>query len=79
MLALSIGGGAGVEVVFVTFAYFVHATRIVFDFNQVYRMLESSLTEAAQFTELILEPPTVTDPAEPLSLAASDASVRFEQ
>ena len=34
----------------------------MFEFNQIYRRLESSMTEAAQFTELLLTPPTVLDP-----------------
>jgi ATP-binding cassette subfamily B protein len=79
LLAVSLGGGRlGVEALVVTFAYFSNATRIMFEFNQIYRRLESSLTEAAQFTELLLTPPTVLDPPapEPLRLAAAD--VRFE-
>jgi ATP-binding cassette, subfamily B, bacterial len=66
----------------VTFSYFLNATRVMFEFNQIYRQIESSLTEAAQFTELLLEPPTVLDPdpAEPLRPATvSTADIRFEQ
>jgi ATP-binding cassette subfamily B protein len=51
----------------------------MFEFNQIYRRLESSMTEAAQFTELLLTPPTVLDPAEPEPLADRGAEVRFEQ
>ncbi|WP_237774203.1 ABC transporter transmembrane domain-containing protein [Actinosynnema sp. ALI-1.44] len=61
-------GNLGVEGVVVAFAYFANATRIMFEFNQIYRRLESSLTEAAQFTELLLEPPTVLDPENPEKL-----------
>ena len=39
-----------------SFTYFSNATSIMFQFNQIYRHLESSLTEAAQFTELLLTP-----------------------
>ena len=77
VLALSLGRTGGVEVIFVTFAYYVQATRIVFEFNQVFRQLESALTEAAQFTELILDPPTLTDPVDPAELAPADAAVAF--
>ena len=75
----SIGAGQhGIEAVIVAFTYYANATQIMFEFNQIYRQLESSLTEAAQFTELLLTPPAVTDPVapEPLRPAASD--VRFE-
>ncbi|MPZ82571.1 MAG: ATP-binding cassette domain-containing protein [Actinophytocola sp.] len=80
LLAVGLGGGRlGVEALIVTFAYFSSATRIMFEFNQIYRRLESSLTEAAQFTELLLTPPTVLDPAAPEPLRTTAADVRFEQ
>ena len=79
LLAVALGaGGHGIEAIIVTFTYYSNATQIMFRFNQIYRQMESSLTEAAQFTELLLTPPTVLDPIapEPLRPAASD--VRFE-
>src|SRR5580700_7318166 len=79
LIAVALGAGQhGIEAVIVAFTYYANATQIMFEFNQIYRQLESSLTEAAQFTELLLTPPAVTDPVapEPLRLAASD--VRFE-
>ncbi len=39
--------------VFVTFSYFAQATRIFFEFNRTYRNIESSLTDAAQFVDLV--------------------------
>ncbi|MFJ9542912.1 ABC transporter ATP-binding protein [Streptomyces sp. NPDC101225] len=77
-VALS-GGGHGVEAVVVAFTYYTNATKIMFDFNQIYRRLESSMTEAAQFTELLLARPTVVDPAEPEPLLPGPADVRFER
>jgi ATP-binding cassette subfamily B protein len=50
----------------------------MFEFNQIYRRLESSMTEASQFTELLLAPPTVLDPPSPAPLPGA-ADVRFEQ
>ncbi|MFE2578773.1 ABC transporter ATP-binding protein [Streptomyces sp. NPDC059378] len=79
LLAVALGGGHDVETVVVTFTYYSNATRIMFDFNQIYRRLESSLTEAAQFTELLLTPPTVLDPQTPEPLAARPADVHFEK
>jgi ATP-binding cassette subfamily B protein len=80
LLAIGLsGGGLGVEAIIVAFTYFTSATRIMFEFNQVYRRIESSLTEAAQFTELLLEPPTVLDPPSPEPLRATAADVRFEE
>ncbi|MFD9333129.1 ABC transporter ATP-binding protein [Streptomyces sp. NPDC060028] len=73
------GSGHGVEAVVVAFTYYSNATRIMFEFNQIYRRLESSMTEAAQFTELLLTQPTVLDPPCPEPLASEAADVRFEQ
>ncbi|MEU3947728.1 ABC transporter ATP-binding protein [Streptomyces sp. NPDC029526] len=79
LLAVAFGGsGQGVEEVVVAFTYYSNATHIMFEFNQIYRRLESSMTEAAQFTELLLDPPTVLDPPDPEPLAPRDSSVRFE-
>ncbi|MFD9566278.1 ABC transporter ATP-binding protein [Streptomyces sp. NPDC059994] len=79
LLAIGLGGGEhGVEAVIVAFTYYANATRIMFEFNQIYRRLESSMTEASQFTELLLEPPTVLDPASPEPLPVRAGEVRFE-
>ncbi|GAB2962476.1 ABC transporter ATP-binding protein [Saccharothrix stipae] len=77
-VAVGVSGGLGVEAIVVTFAYFGNATRIMFEFNQIYRRLESALTEAAQFTELLLDPPTVLDPPDPQPLRVADSRVRFD-
>ncbi|RSS44060.1 ABC transporter ATP-binding protein [Streptomyces sp. WAC08241] len=80
VLAVTLGGGEhGVEAVIVAFTYYSNATRIMFEFNQIYRRLESAMTEAGQFTELLLEPPAVLDPEDPEPLAPRDAGVRFEK
>ncbi|WRZ89177.1 ABC transporter ATP-binding protein/permease [Streptomyces sp. NBC_01007] len=80
LLAITLGGGGhGVEAVVVAFTYYANATRIMFEFNQIYRRLESSMTEAAQFTELLMTPPTVLDPVTPEPLRSRGADVRFER
>lgn len=80
LMAVALGGGRlGVEAVVVAFTYYSNATRIMFEFNQIYRRLESSMTEAAQFTALLLTSPTVLDPPAPEPLAPQAADVRFER
>ncbi|GIH28522.1 ABC transporter ATP-binding protein [Acrocarpospora phusangensis] len=79
LLAVALGGGLGVEAIVVTFTYYSNSIGIMFEFNQIYRRMESLLTEAAQFTELLLTPPGVTDPDEPQPLRPADAGVRFER
>ncbi len=79
LVAIAFGGsGQGVEEIVVAFTYYSNATQIMFEFNQIYRRLESSMTEAAQFTELLLDPPTVLDPAKPEPLAPRDTGICFE-
>ncbi len=77
-LAVALVGSHGIAVIIVAFTYYSNATRIMYDFNQTYRQLESSLTEAAQFTELLLASPTVTDPVAPEPLRPKTSDVRFE-
>ena len=62
-LVTSSGTRASLEAVFITFSYYATATRVVWEFNRIYRNLEGALTDAAQFTELLLDPPAVVDAA----------------
>ncbi|WP_129843494.1 ABC transporter ATP-binding protein [Streptomyces sp. RFCAC02] len=78
LLVISLGGGLDVEALVVTFTYYTNATRIMFEFNQTYRHLENSMTEAAQFTGLLLTPPTVLDPPSPEPLASRAGGIRFK-
>ncbi|MEW2135739.1 ABC transporter ATP-binding protein [Streptomyces sp. NPDC005409] len=80
LLAVMIAAeGHGVEAVVVAFTYYSNATRIMFEFNQIYRRLESSMTEAAQFTALLRKPPAVLDPPSPEPAPTGGADIRFEQ
>jgi ATP-binding cassette subfamily B protein len=79
VVALSIGGrtGTSLETVFLTFSYYTLATRVVWEFNRIYRNLEGSLTDAAQFAELLLDPPTVVDAPETQPFVPADHSIEF--
>jgi ATP-binding cassette subfamily B protein len=79
IVALAIGqrGGIGVEEVFLTFAYFAQSTRVMWEFSRIYRQLETALTEAAQFTGLLLDPPAIVDASPTIPFAPRDASVCF--
>jgi ATP-binding cassette subfamily B protein len=78
-LVVALDGHAQVQVVMVTFTYYWNATAVMFRFNQIYRQLESALTEAAQFTELLSVPSTVLDPDDPEPLRPRDGEIRFEK
>ena len=72
-------GGPGIAAVVVTFAYLIQATGILFEFNSIWRQMERSVTEAGQFTELLLDEPTVLDPAVPEPRPERAADVRLER
>jgi ATP-binding cassette subfamily B protein len=78
--ALAVSGTSGqhLETVFVTFTYFASATRVMWEFNRIYRNLEGALTDAAQFAELLLDPPAVTDAAAVAPFVPADSSVELQ-
>ncbi len=79
IVALAVGRGSSfaIEAVFLTFNYFAQSTRVMWEFNRIYRNLEASFTDAAQFTELLLDPPVIVDAKPVERFAPRDASVRF--
>jgi ATP-binding cassette subfamily B protein len=76
-LATSQSTGASLEAVFITFSYYTQATRVMWEFNRIYRNLESAVTDAAQFTELLLDPPSVRDEARPERFTPADYGVEL--
>ena len=76
-LVTSRGSDVSLEAVFITFSYYTTATRVMWEFNRIYRNLETALTDAAQFTELLLESPSVVDVPRPRTFAPRDLSVEL--
>ncbi len=76
-LFLSTQTGVDLVIVFVAFSYYATVTRVMWEFNQVYRNIESSVTAAAQFTELLLEEPKVKDPEAPVSFHVMRGSIEL--
>jgi len=80
IVALSTSGGTGasLEAVFITFSYYTSITRVLWEFNRIYRNLESALTDAAQFGELLLDPPSVVDVSDPQPFAPSGHGIELQ-
>jgi ATP-binding cassette subfamily B protein len=85
-LGVRSAGATSLETVFITFSYYSTATRVMWEFNRIYRNLEGALTDAAQFAELLLDPPSVLDatPVQPLdvrqaSVELVDVSFRYSE
>jgi ATP-binding cassette subfamily B protein len=76
-LHVSLGTASSLETVFLTFSYFATATRVMWEFNRIYRNLEGALTDAAQFADLLLDPPTVQDIASPVPFEPLDHGVEI--
>jgi ATP-binding cassette subfamily B protein len=78
-LATRTGGGASLEAVFITFSYYATATRVMWEFNRVYRNLEGALTDAAQFADLLLDEPVVSDRVEAAPFVPSDYGIALHE
>jgi ATP-binding cassette subfamily B protein len=76
-LHISLGTASSLETVFLTFSYFATATRVMWEFNRIYRNLEGALTDAAQFADLLLDPPLVQDVGSPVPFAPRDHGVEM--
>ncbi|HUS26243.1 MAG TPA: ABC transporter ATP-binding protein [Nevskiaceae bacterium] len=77
-LALTFGSNAAtLAAIFVTFNYYAQATLIFWEFNQTYRSIENAITEAAQFTELLLTPPALREIDKPIKLKINKGEVAF--
>ncbi|HET7302583.1 MAG TPA: ABC transporter ATP-binding protein [Candidatus Saccharimonadales bacterium] len=65
--------------IFVTFNYFGSATFILWQFNRTYRNLENAISEAAQFTELLLTEPKISEAASPKEMHVTKGEITFEK
>jgi ATP-binding cassette subfamily B protein len=80
ILALHVAktGGRGIETVFVTFSYYAFFTRFLWEFNSIYRRLETALSDAAQFTELLIDEPKIKDAQNPAPFKATKGKIEFK-
>jgi ATP-binding cassette, subfamily B, bacterial len=74
-LATRGSSGASLESVFITFSYYSTATRVMWEFNRIYRSMEGAITDAAQFADLLLDPPVVTDAEETQAFTPRDYGI----
>jgi ATP-binding cassette subfamily B protein len=79
-LALAIMFGkdaASLAAIFVTFNYFSFATHVLWEFNRIYRNIENAISEAAQFTELLLVPSALQEIPNAKKLVVKKGEVEF--
>ncbi len=77
-LAVSRNHGNTLQVVFITFSYYAMMTRVIWAFNDIYRRLETTFTDAAQFTELLLEPVVLNDSPQAQKLEVNRGKIEFK-
>lgn len=61
----------------VVFSYYSRITGVFWEINRIYRNIESSITEAAEFTELFLTAPHITDKPKAKKLSVKRATIEF--
>lgn len=61
----------------VIFSYFGKVTQSFWQINTVYRNMENTITEAAEFTELTINPPAVQDVRGATALQATNGAIEF--
>ncbi len=61
----------------IIFSYYSLVTRIVWEINKIYRNIESSISEAAEFTQLFIDPATIQDIHGAKPLIIKKASIQF--
>jgi ATP-binding cassette subfamily B protein len=78
-LAITFGKDASsLTAIFVTFNYYASTTRVLWEFNRIYRNFENAMTEAAQFTQLLITPSVLTDPPKPIKFVARHGAIDFK-
>src|SRR3989344_77037 len=66
-------------VIVIVFSYYSLVTRILWDVSRTYRHIESSISEAAEFTQMFLDPPAVQDLPNAKPLKVTTAGIRFDR
>ncbi len=81
MLTINLVRKLGLEpgAMLVIFTYFSQLTRIFWEINRIYRNLESSVTEAAEFMDLFTAPPSVQDSQRAQALQISRGAIEFSE
>lgn len=63
--------------ILVVYSYFAQVTRVFWSINSIYRTIESSFSEAAEFTQLFINPAAIQDMPKAKSLIAKEGRISF--
>lgn len=70
--------GLQAGVIVLVFTYFSSITRIFWEMNRIYRNIEAAVSEAAEFTQLMLDPPKVQDAVDARTLEIRESVIEFK-
>lgn len=71
--------GLQVGTIVVVFSYYSQLTRMFWEINRIYRNIESSISEAAEFTQLFLKDPAIRDMPNAHDLKITNARIQFNK
>src|SRR6266550_4257598 len=75
---LAASGNAGAGFVVIVFSYLSRFTSVLWDLNPLYREIESFVSDAAEFSEYLLQPPTIVDIDNPKPFKVQRGEVEFK-
>ncbi|KKQ93514.1 MAG: ABC transporter-related protein [candidate division CPR2 bacterium GW2011_GWC1_39_9] len=61
----------------VVFSYYANITRVFWGISKIYRSIESSISEAAEFTQLFVDPPAIQDSIDAVVLKVEKGDIAF--
>ena len=62
----------------VSFSFYARFSMVFWEISRVYRQLESAINEAAEFNELMLNPPLINDVSDAGTLTVKKANIEFK-
>lgn len=71
--------GLPAGVIIIIFSYYSLVTRILHEVSRTYRNIESSISEAAEFAQMFLNPPAVQDAPNAKFLKVTTAGIQFNR
>ncbi|MFA7286141.1 MAG: ABC transporter ATP-binding protein [Patescibacteria group bacterium] len=77
LFAEQLGLSAGA--IMIIFSYYALTTRVLWEINKVYRQFESSVSEAAELTQLFLTAPLIEDAPRATTLHVKNGAIRFNK
>lgn len=69
--------GLEVGVIVLIFAYYNQVTRVFWEMNHIYREIEATVSEAGEFTQLLLDPPAIIDSPDAQEKTFAETPIAF--